>query len=72
MAKPSEKAEPIKNFLDQLTTLTFGTSRTESITHDKCVSCKGDATSFRNEISKREYRISGLCQNCQDEIFGVD
>jgi hypothetical protein len=27
---------------------------------------------FRNEISLREYRISGLCQGCQDEMFGVD
>ena len=27
---------------------------------------------FRNEISRREYRISGLCQSCQDEMFGKD
>lgn len=27
---------------------------------------------FRNEISKREWLISGLCQECQDKIFGVD
>lgn len=25
---------------------------------------------FRNEISRREFKISGLCQKCQDEIFG--
>lgn len=27
---------------------------------------------FRNPISVREYKISGLCQKCQDEIFGED
>jgi transcription initiation factor IIE alpha subunit len=24
---------------------------------------------FTDEISRREYSISGLCQKCQDEIF---
>ena len=27
---------------------------------------------FRNEISKREYSISGMCQECQDDVFGKD
>lgn len=27
-------------------------------------------SSFRNEISRREYLISGLCQACQDSVFG--
>ena len=27
---------------------------------------------FRNEISKKEFQISGLCQKCQDEMYGVD
>lgn len=26
---------------------------------------------FRDQLSKREFEISGLCQKCQDEIFGV-
>ena len=24
---------------------------------------------FRDEISKREFKISGLCQKCQDKTF---
>ena len=24
---------------------------------------------FRDELSRREYQISGLCQTCQDETF---
>jgi len=31
-----------------------------------------DTNAFRNEISKREFRISGICQVCQDRFFGVD
>lgn len=27
---------------------------------------------FRNEFSAREYYISGMCQHCQDSVFGVD
>lgn len=29
------------------------------------------ASEFRNELSKREYKISGLCQKCQDDFFGT-
>jgi hypothetical protein len=29
-----------------------------------------DESSFRDELSEKEYTISGLCQTCQDEIFG--
>lgn len=31
-----------------------------------------EAFLFRDELSAREYRISGLCQACQDATFGVD
>jgi len=24
---------------------------------------------FRDNLSMREFEISGLCQNCQDEVF---
>lgn len=25
---------------------------------------------FKDELSKKEYGISGMCQHCQDSIFG--
>ncbi len=25
---------------------------------------------FRDELSKREFKISGICQTCQDDFFG--
>lgn len=27
---------------------------------------------FRNEISAKEYYLSGMCQACQDDVFGKD
>lgn len=68
MAQPTEKAQGIDDFL----TDTFGVDRKASIQADKCAWCKDDATEFRNEISRQEYRISGFCQKCQDDTFGVD
>jgi len=38
----------------------------------RCPGCEKpiNAKEFRDEISKKEYHISGLCQKCQDSIFG--
>jgi hypothetical protein len=30
-----------------------------------------DATTFRDELSLKELKLSGLCQKCQDEFFGA-
>jgi hypothetical protein len=37
-----------------------------------CPVCSGEyfLRWFRDEISKREAGISGLCQGCQDVVFG--
>lgn len=29
-----------------------------------------DTEGFRDQLSVKEFAISGLCQNCQDEVFG--
>ena len=63
MAHPTKKHPQIENYLESK----FG--RTTAITTDTCVFCKEPANEFKNEISEKEYRISGLCQKCQDEVF---
>lgn len=37
-----------------------------------CPLCKHkvDKDEFRDAISLKEFEISGLCQSCQDDIFG--
>lgn len=38
----------------------------------KCTTCGADIGigHFKSELSVREFRISGMCQKCQDEVFG--
>lgn len=41
----------------------------ETINQNKCPLCKNPIGEFKNELSKKEYMISGMCQKCQDKIF---
>ena len=68
MTKASNKAPAIEEFLTDF----LGKSRIQTIAQDKCVSCNNIAMLFRDDISKKEYTISGLCQDCQDSVFGVE
>ena len=45
--------------------------RRTAIMADKCADCDEDVKQFRDGLSKREYTISGLCQECQDVVFGT-
>lgn len=38
----------------------------------RCPTCQSEITEFRNDISKKEFSISGMCQKCQDSVFGTD
>ena len=46
----------------------------EKVEQGLCPTCSKpiDKSKFRNEISLKEFRISGMCQECQDSIFGKD
>lgn len=67
--KPTTKSPQITEFLES----TFG--RTTAIESDRCIpkpiGCGQPIGVFRDAISKKEYTISGLCQDCQDKIFGA-
>lgn len=56
-----------------MTQMGFG-KEVEDVHNGICPSCQSpvDPTSFRDELSQREFKISGLCQKCQDEIFGTE
>ena len=68
--KPTIKSPEISGLLEKMA------GRTTAIESNKCVrkpiGCGEPIKGFRDELSEREYRISGLCQNCQDEIFRED
>lgn len=63
MADPTKKDPKIEELLDSMT------DRTNRIEKNVCTFCGKPATVFRDDISRKEYRISGLCQECQDKVF---
>jgi len=67
--KPSDKAPKIEMLLEVLG------GRTTAIVNRQClpppIGCGRPITPFRDNLSLKEYRISGLCQECQDKIFTV-
>ena len=66
MTEP-KKTEP---FLEDLAQAIFGKSRKD----EACVSCGTDKVgweNFRDDKSQREFKLSRLCQKCQDTVFGV-
>lgn len=36
-----------------------------------CPICNQPIGPFKNALSEKEYTISGMCQNCQDKVFGA-
>ena len=73
---PSWKSDTINGELDLLTQIIFnGKDRQTCIEEGTCITCdeaKGlIATSFRDDVSRKEYAISAMCQSCQDDVFGM-
>ena len=61
----------IKNpSIDKVLTQMMGKNRLDTVRESLCMTCDGYATEFKDEISKKEYTISGMCQDCQDRVFG--
>ena len=67
--KPVEKSSEMVKVLDTISLNMFGKSRSEAIRQNICVNCGGEADIFVDIKSKREFALSGLCQNCQDSLF---
>ena len=55
---------------DTMAEALFGRPASVSIFNAECVKCGEAAVDFKDELSKKEFGISGFCQPCQDEIFG--
>jgi len=68
MYKPTEKSPEITEMLEDVA------GRTTAIKSSTCTKppfgCGKPVTKFREALNEREYTISGLCQECQDSVFG--
>jgi len=61
------KHPEIESLLSKLT----GVSRVGAVAEASCATCGGEASVFRDDVSRKEYTISAMCQDCQDSFFGV-
>ena len=66
------KMNNLDTFKEEMAFKLFGRSRSLAIAGNGCVKCGESAVDFRDEISRKEFGISALCQSCQDGIFGVE
>ena len=62
----------MEQFKEETAFRLFGRSRSLAIAGNQCVKCGAHELEFRDELSRKEHGISGLCQGCQDGIFGVE
>ena len=69
---PAWKAPQIDALLSEI--VFNGKDRPTCIREGICITCDDAhgiiASSFRDDISRKEYSISAMCQSCQDDIFG--
>lgn len=70
MAKQTQRSPVLQGFLDNFAKKAFGHTATHSTASNACVSCHKPAVRFKDELSRKEYAISGMCQACQDKVFG--
>lgn len=72
MSEPLPKSPAMSKMLDTI----FGGDRQADIRANRCrpapLGCGKQidhATEWKDEVSRREYAITGLCQKCQDSAF---
>jgi hypothetical protein len=61
----------LKKFQDNAARALFGRDRAKCKKRMICVFCGKKIMRFRDDLSRKEYNISGICQRCQDETFGT-
>jgi len=60
----------MNTFKEEMAFSLYGRSLSLSQAGCQCVKCGSHAVDFTDELSRKEYGISGFCQGCQDDFFG--
>ena len=55
------KTVEMENYLEDMAQVLFGRGRKVAMDNQLCVMCGGDANYFADELSRKEYGISGMC-----------
>ena len=74
-----KRDKDLQKTIDNFSRRAFGIAQSKAKRKDAlmpiCAFCKKPIDpdrDFRNEISRKEFTISGICQACQDSVFGKD
>ena len=59
----------VQELLEIFSATTYKANYTKSKATSTCIRCGKTAKVFRNASARFEYKISALCQKCQDECF---
>lgn len=72
MTEFTKKSPEIERLMEDVSKAAGGSGRRTS---GKCPTCAREFdpdAEFVDDLSRREYRISGMCQECQDSVFNQD
>lgn len=65
-----KKVKTIRNLLDKMSSdKPFVNNRSKALLAQLCVFCENPNLNFLDELSRKEYKISGMCQTCQNNYF---
>ena len=62
MPLPPDLSKPIFSLMPHLA---------DRIIDNRCACCAYPITEFSDALAEKEYGISGMCQDCQDKVFGI-
>lgn len=67
-----ERNPVLQELLDHLATGIGNLPQAEAARQGVCVRCKKPIGEFKDELSAKEYQITGFCQKCQDWVFAEE
>jgi len=63
------KSKEMRELRESMSLLLFNRSHDAHQLANLCTTCGGVADKFTDDLSRKEYSLSGMCQACQDELF---
>lgn len=67
-----KRSPEVQKVIDNLSVSLCGKIQIEAEAAKICPTCGEPLGEFRNQSSMNEFKISGMCQGCQDSVFGPD
>jgi len=69
LRKENKKMENALDLMELFSASNYSANYMHAKATKTCIRCQKSAGTFRNAAARAEYRVSALCQQCQDECF---